>query len=32
MGDSANIIVGTAGKAYAAPVGTTFPVGPEVAW
>ncbi|MGW5291478.1 phage tail tube protein [Streptomyces bacillaris] len=32
MGDSANIIVGTAGKAYAAPVGTTFPTGPEVAW
>ncbi len=32
MGDSANIIVGTAGKAYAAPVGTTFPAGPEVAW
>ncbi|WP_405506333.1 phage tail protein [Streptomyces cyaneofuscatus] len=32
MGDSANIIVGTAGKAYAAAVGTTFPVGPEVAW
>lgn len=32
MGDSANIIVATAGKAYAAPVGTTFPVGPEVAW
>jgi len=32
VGDSANIIVGTAGKAYAAPVGTTFPVGPEVAW
>ncbi|MET4670834.1 phage tail protein [Streptomyces sp. PvR018] len=32
MGDSTNIIVGTAGKAYAAAVGTTFPVGPEVAW
>ncbi|MFE9850346.1 phage tail protein [Streptomyces sp. NPDC005576] len=32
MGDSSNIIVGTAGKAYAAPVGSTFPLGPEVAW
>ncbi|MFJ8923851.1 phage tail protein [Streptomyces sp. NPDC102415] len=32
MGDSANIIVGTAGKAYAAPVGSTFPAGPEVTW
>ncbi|MEW1630841.1 phage tail protein [Streptomyces sp. NPDC089173] len=32
MGDSTNIIVATAGKAYAAPVGTTFPTGPEVAW
>ncbi|WP_405461678.1 phage tail protein [Streptomyces sp. NBC_00101] len=32
MGDSSNIIVGTAGKAYAAPVGSTFPIGPEVAW
>ncbi|MEU6058004.1 phage tail protein [Streptomyces sp. NPDC047097] len=32
MGDSTNIIVGTAGKAYAAPVGSTFPTGPEVAW
>ncbi|MEU0098262.1 phage tail protein [Streptomyces sp. NPDC006267] len=32
MGDSANIIVGTAGKAYAAPVGTTFPLGPELTW
>ncbi|MFC9987876.1 phage tail protein [Streptomyces globisporus] len=32
MGDSANIIVGTAGKAYAAPVGSTFPLGPEVTW
>ncbi|NEB42256.1 phage tail protein [Streptomyces sp. SID14515] len=32
MGDSANIIVGTAGKAYAAPVGSTFPLGPELTW
>lgn len=32
MGDSANIIVGTAGKAYAAPVGSTFPTGPEAVW
>ncbi|MGV0096956.1 phage tail tube protein [Streptomyces californicus] len=32
MGDSENIIVGTAGKAYAAPVGSTFPLGPELAW
>ena len=32
MGDSANIIVGTAGKAYAAEVGSTFPLGPEIAW
>lgn len=32
MGDAANIIVGTAGKAYMADVGATFPVGPEVAW
>lgn len=32
MGDSANIIVGTAGKAYVADVGSTFPLGPEVAW
>lgn len=32
MGDSANIIVATAGKAYAAPVGSTFPLGPEVTW
>ncbi|MGQ4733331.1 phage tail tube protein [Streptomyces sp. Ju416(a)] len=32
MGDSANIIVGTAGKAYAAPVGSTFPTGPEATW
>ncbi|WP_329616486.1 phage tail protein [Streptomyces brevispora] len=32
MGDSANIIVGTAGKAYAAPVGSTFPLGPEIPW
>ncbi|MGW2113799.1 phage tail tube protein [Streptomyces zhihengii] len=32
MGDSSNIIVGVAGKAYAAEVGTTFPTGPEVTW
>ncbi|WP_405699074.1 phage tail protein [Streptomyces sp. NBC_01383] len=32
MGDSTNIIVGTAGKAYSAPVGSTFPLGPEVPW
>jgi hypothetical protein len=32
VGDSANIIVGTAGKAYAATVGSTFPLGPEIAW
>ncbi|MYX14385.1 phage tail protein [Streptomyces sp. SID8374] len=32
MGDSAEIIVGTAGKAYAAEVGSTFPLGPELAW
>ncbi|MFJ2568962.1 phage tail protein [Streptomyces halstedii] len=32
MGDSSNIIVGTAGKAYAAIVGATFPTGPEVPW
>jgi hypothetical protein len=32
VGDSDNIIVGVAGKAYAAEVGTTFPTGPEVAW
>ncbi|MFF2852689.1 phage tail protein [Streptomyces sp. NPDC058001] len=32
MGDAANIIVGTAGKAYAAEVGSTFPTGPEIAW
>ncbi|MEV4041422.1 phage tail tube protein [Streptomyces sp. NPDC049744] len=32
MGDAANIIVGTAGKAYRAEVGATFPTGPEEAW
>lgn len=32
MGDSDNIIVGVAGKAYAAEVGSTFPLGPELAW
>jgi hypothetical protein len=32
VGDAANIIVGTAGKAYAAEVGSTFPLGPELAW
>ncbi|MEV8398809.1 phage tail protein [Streptomyces niveus] len=32
MGDASNIIVGTAGKAYAAEVGATFPLGPELAW
>ncbi|KFK87854.1 phage major tail protein [Streptomyces sp. JS01] len=32
MGDSSEIIVGTAGKAYAAEVGATFPLGPELAW
>lgn len=32
MGDSTEIIVGTAGKAYAAEVGSTFPLGPEIAW
>lgn len=32
MGDASTIIVGTAGKAYMADVGSTFPVGPEVAW
>ncbi|MCZ4506926.1 phage tail protein [Streptomyces sp. ActVer] len=32
MGDASTIIVGTAGKAYMGEVGSTFPVGPEVAW
>ncbi|MFI9598937.1 phage tail protein [Streptomyces sp. NPDC052043] len=32
MGDASNIIVGTAGKAYMAEVGATFPTGPEEAW
>ncbi|MFJ6559977.1 phage tail protein [Streptomyces sp. NPDC091412] len=32
MGDASNIIVGTAGKAYMAQVGSTFPTGPEVPW
>lgn len=32
MGDADNIIVGTAGKAYRAEVGATFPTGPEEAW
>lgn len=32
MGDSSEIIVGTAGKAYAAEVGATFPLGPELPW
>lgn len=32
MGDASTIIVGTAGKAYMAEVGATFPTGPEVAW
>ncbi|MFE4420445.1 phage tail protein [Streptomyces sp. NPDC056817] len=32
MGDASNIIVGTAGKAFAAEVGATFPTGPEEAW
>ncbi|WP_333742701.1 phage tail protein [Streptomyces ardesiacus] len=32
MGDAANIIVGTAGKAYRAEVGATFPTGPEEPW
>ncbi|MFM9616861.1 phage tail protein [Streptomyces turgidiscabies] len=32
MGDASTIIVGTAGKAYMADVGSTFPTGPEVAW
>jgi hypothetical protein len=32
VGDASNIIVGTAGKAYMAEVGATFPTGPEVAW
>jgi hypothetical protein len=32
VGDASTIIVGTAGKAYMADVGSTFPAGPEVAW
>lgn len=32
MGDASNVIVGTAGKAYMADVGSTFPLGPELAW
>ena len=32
MGDATNIIVGTAGKAYRAEVGATFPTGPEEVW
>ncbi|WP_329390266.1 phage tail tube protein [Streptomyces sp. NBC_01716] len=32
MGDASTIIVGTAGKAYAAEVGSTFPTGPEEVW
>ncbi|MFJ1648014.1 phage tail protein [Streptomyces sp. NPDC088258] len=32
MGDVSNIIVGTAGKAYAAEIGATFPLGPELPW
>ncbi|MGW4822518.1 phage tail tube protein [Streptomyces sp. NPDC004227] len=32
MGDASNIIVGTAGKAFAAEVGATFPTGPEESW
>ena len=32
MGDASTIIVGTAGKAYMADVGATFPTGPEAAW
>ncbi|MFD8771453.1 phage tail protein [Streptomyces sp. NPDC059916] len=32
MGDAAEIIVGTAGKAYRADVGSTFPAGPEEVW
>lgn len=32
MGDASTIIVGTAGKAYMAPVGSTFPTGPEEVW
>ncbi|MFJ2110625.1 phage tail protein [Streptomyces sp. NPDC087850] len=32
MGDSANIIVGQRGRAYMGDVGSTFPLGPEIAW
>lgn len=32
MGNAADIIVGTAGKAYMADVGSTFPTGPEEVW
>ncbi|MFJ9037993.1 phage tail protein [Streptomyces sp. NPDC102406] len=32
MGDASTIIVGTAGKAYMADVGSTFPAGPEEVW
>jgi len=32
VGDASNIIVGTAGKAYRAEVGATFPTGPEEPW
>jgi hypothetical protein len=32
VGDASTIIVGTAGKAYMADVGSTFPVGPEEVW
>ncbi|MEU0991270.1 phage tail protein [Streptomyces sp. NPDC005953] len=32
MGDASQIIVGTAGKAYMADVGSTFPTGPEEVW
>ncbi|MGW0920083.1 phage tail tube protein [Streptomyces sp. NPDC002755] len=32
MGDASTIIVGTAGKAYMADVGSTFPTGPEEVW
>lgn len=32
MGDADNIKIGVKGRAYVAPVGTTFPTGPTVAW
>jgi hypothetical protein len=32
VGDASTIIVGTAGKAYMAEVGSTFPTGPEEVW